>query len=157
MISFWAAVPLALPLSMTKVEEKHLMGTIQRDSHVPRWLDQTRDVFKIGVPALLQKTQKSIVQVGGNRYSRLMDTGNCGWWAQWVEIHIDTDITGRWAPRGREGVTGCFDSLPPVNGSLSTELERSYCHLHGAGRHRVCVSPHSNECALFNVCECRQI
>lgn len=36
-------------------------------------------VFKISEHALLQKdTPKSIVQVGGNRYLRLMDTGNCG-------------------------------------------------------------------------------
>lgn len=89
-------------------------------------------VFKISVHALLRKTPKSIVQVGGNRYLRLMDTGNCGWWAQRAEIHIDTDITGQWAPRGREEVTGCFDSLDPLNGKpidwIGKKLLRLRCN-----------------------------
>lgn len=104
-------------------------------------------VFKISEHALLQKdTPKSIVQVGGNRYLRLMDTGNCGWWAQEAEIHIDTDVTDQWAPRGREEVTGCFDSLPPLNGSLSTDLGRSHRHRHETGRRRVCVGLDGDNC-----------
>lgn len=57
-----------------------------------------------------------------------MDIGNCGQRAQRAENHIDTDITGQRAPGGREEVAGCFDSLPPVNGGLSTELGGSCCH-----------------------------
>lgn len=33
----------------------------------------------------------------------LMDVGQCGSRAQRAEIHIDTDIAGRWAPGGGGG------------------------------------------------------
>lgn len=62
--------------------ENHFMRRIRRKLDAPDeriyQAYQAVPVFKISVHALLQKTPKSIVQVGGNRYLRLMDTGNCG-------------------------------------------------------------------------------
>lgn len=83
-------------------------------------------------------TPQSIVQVEENRYARLMDTGNCSWWVQWVWIHIDTDTLGQWAPWGWGEVTGCFDSQAPLNGRLSTGSQRGFCDEQVTGRRRVC-------------------
>ncbi len=105
-LQLWAVIRPAVPLRATGVMKDHLMR-IWRNFNAPDEriypAYQAVPAFKISVHALLQKTPKSIVQVGGNRYLRLMDTENCGWWAQRAEIHIDTDITGQWAPRGARG------------------------------------------------------
>lgn len=80
--------------------------------------------FKIDIPALLQKTPKSIVQVGG----KILETN--GHWTLWLEgaKSWNSYWYGHHRPvgsGGREEVTGCFDSQPPVNGGLSTELGSS--------------------------------
>lgn len=74
-------IRLAVPFRVTEVMKDHVMR-IWRNFEAPDEriypAYQAVPVFKISVQALLQKTPKSIVQVGGNRYLRLMDTGNCG-------------------------------------------------------------------------------
>lgn len=94
-------VPLRVAKVVKNIQHSGYGGTLMPHHDRMVWPIAV-PVFKIREQALFQKTQESIAKVGGNRYMRLMDTGNCGspGAKKEAEIHIDTDITGQWAPRG---------------------------------------------------------
>lgn len=85
--------------------------------------------------------RKQILETNGDWELWLMSAK--GWNSYWYGLH---------RPVGWEEVTGCLDSLPPLNGSLSTELGRSVCDLHVTRRHRVCECAHWNKCVCTGAC-----